>query len=161
MDARTDLAIEAGLPSKQFTLRNFSSPEYLSKSRADREADKPDGLSWRKTQTNAIVIEGYTELAYDVPDNTTLLNITGPIMSYYSCYAAIKPRPAWWNGLPSFRTGAGLALGDQTFFVLPLDPTVKYQLAMGSVDSMSNDSPALNTYANCAVAGITSYSFFW
>lgn len=161
MDTRTDLTIEGGLPSKQFTLRNFSSPEYLSKSRADREAEKVDGISWRKTQNNAIVVGGYTELAYDVPDNTTLLNITGPIMSYYSCYAAIKPRPVWGKKLPSFRTGAGLAPGDQTFFVLPLDPTVRYQLAMGSVDSMTNGSPALDKYSNCAITGVTSYSFFW
>lgn len=161
MESRTDNAIEGGLPSKHFTLRNFSSSEYLSKSRAQRESEKQGGMSWRKTQTNAMIVEGYTELAYSVPDNTTLLNITGPIMSYCSCYAAVNPRPAWWSKLPSFRASVRLSPGDETFFVLPLDPTVKYELAIGSVDSMTDDTPALDKYSNCGITGVTSYSFFW
>lgn len=101
---------------------------------------------------NGTVVLGHlTELVYEVPANTSLINITGPVYDAdSSCYAYLDPEPWWWNGgvVPSADPSKPLYRPEQTLLILPTDPAVEYRLIVGS------------GAAECAVSSVVTYSYF-
>lgn len=103
---------------------------------------------------NGVVLDKSTEISYVIPDNSTLVNVTAAVGLGRTCYVTLEPMPDWWNlrSVPMVNQNKpnGLPNEEQTMFVLPLDPTVRYNLTVGP---MANDT-------KCHVGGVTSYSFF-
>lgn len=106
---------------------------------------------------DSLVLLNFTEMAYKVPPNTTLIRVYGPVgvdnTTYDGglCYAAVEPRPAWWSN-DSFPLAAGYKLTNstnRTMFLLPVDPAVESMVKIG----------ALGWDASCRISGISSYPF--
>lgn len=159
MDSVTDPVMEAGKLGSRYTVHPFASSEYVTLEDNRVNVLKGSGVDYSSID-NGIQVREFTELTYDVPENTTLLNITGPLGQNFSCYAALKPIPAWWKprtdvpllGTQQFSSHRAENRSSETFLVLPVDPTVKYKLSMGGYSNYS---------AKCNVGGVTSYSFYW
>lgn len=104
-----------------------------------------------------VYLRNLTELSYQLPSNTTLVEVLGPVgrnnmTSYGSqCYAALDPRPIWWrNG--SFPLAAGekaVNATNRTMFLLPVDPAVRSTLKGGT----------LGWDASCFISGVKTYPF--
>lgn len=167
MESHTDRAVENGQLVKPFSARKFASHSYLNKTEHAEEVGKmtyqirEPGMWLPSGFEPALRIDGYTEIVYDVPRNTTLLNVTGPVgTGSFSCYAVLEPRPSWWGVLPRFEAGYRQST-NSTLFVFPLHPAIKYELAMGSVGSQSSFSVESDTaLATCQIGGVTTYSFW-
>lgn len=150
--------MESGRLGSRFKIHPFASPEYLT-IEDHRWNRKGTGVNYSMID-NGIQVLDYTEVTYDVPANTTLLNITGPLGQNFSCYAALKPPGPWLTGKTSspllgvmtFSSQRPEVRASETFEVVPLDPTVKYELSIGGYSNYS---------AKCNIGGITSYSYFW
>lgn len=158
MELESHPVMESGKLGSRFKVREFASSEYVNIADNRVNGLKTNGLDYGAID-NGIQVREYTEVTYDVPENTTLVNVTGPLGENFSCYAALKPAPSWWKsddgpllGTMGFSNARPEVRESETFLVLPLDPTVKYELAMGGDTNVS---------AKCNVGGITSYSFFW
>lgn len=137
-----------------FELRDFASQEYLlsiTNNAIDAFSAVPP--QYHDIVNNSVALSFYTELVFNVPSETSLINITGPIFngSDAGCYAILHPEPWWWSsemvpraypGKPEYRAG-------QTLFMLPTDPSVTYQLVIGA---RGNDTI-------CAIEGITTYAY--
>lgn len=167
MESHTDRAVTNGQLQRPFSTRKFASQSYLNKTEHPNEPEVPASqileapLSLPPGLGTALRVDGFTEVVYEVPDNTTLLNITGPVGSgSFSCYAVLEPRPSWWGELPKLWAEYRQPT-NQTLFVFPLDPTIKYQLAMGSVESQNSTSVESEKYSTCKLGAVTSYSYFW
>lgn len=148
----------SGKLGERFTIHEFESGDYLNiEDHRVNLLKSHNGIDWGIID-NGIQLRTYTEVTYDIPANTTLVNITGPLGEPFSCYTAVKPAPAWW-GWSNYNNKLGYLLvsshrpevRSETFLVFPLDPTVKYNLSMGGDG---------NKTALCNVGGVTSYSFF-
>lgn len=104
-----------------------------------------------------LLISWDSEVIYKVPQNTTLVEVTGPVGTDGNwearsvCYASLDPRPSWWlpNNFPFSNSRKAVNATNQTMFLLPLDPEVSYELHIGSPGS--NNS--------CPVSAIRSYPF--
>lgn len=148
----------SGKLGERFVIHEFESGNYINV--ADKRVNllKTNGVDWGMID-NGVQLREYTEVTYDIPENTTLVNITGPLGENFSCYTAVKPAPGWWGwnnytnllGVQSFENSRSEARPSETFLVFPLDPTVKYNLTVGGYG---------NETALCNVGGVTSYSFF-
>lgn len=147
------LAVKDGkLDQSAFELRDFASPKYLSSLTSglvDQFYAVPP--QHHDIENNSVTFTTYTELVYDVPAQTSLINITGPVFDapMAGCYAILDPEPEWWNSdmIPTANPGKPSYRADQTYMLLPTDPRVTYQLIIGA---NGNDT-------TCAVTGITTY----
>lgn len=95
----------------------------------------------------SVLLKNTTELTYSVPANTSLLNITGPVYNEGAawCYFLLNPEPFWWsNIIPTANPARQAYRANQSLMLLPLDPTVEYELIVGAGGS------------SCAVSGVTS-----
>lgn len=100
-----------------------------------------------------IVMDGWTEVKYKVPANTTLVHLLHDVGPNRSCYVVARPPPSWWDFGLEYPRGEGakpFAASNQTMQLLPLDPEVEYELAIGSA---TKD-------LTCDFSGVLSYSFF-
>lgn len=119
--------------------------------------DDPPALQQAKFYDDAIVLRNLTELHYEVPANTTLIRVYGPVgsndLSWYGsqCYAALDPRQSWWrtNNLPLSAPLKAVNATNQTMFLLPVDPAVRTTLKIGTYGLQSS----------CFVSGVSSYPF--
>lgn len=141
-----------------FEIREFQSPEIFQMQNLSVPVpDSPKPNISYVAKNHSIDMDAGTEVAYKVPKNTSLLRLlhdVGPTGPFGPCYIALKPLPSWWA---QNSTRAPWAQGDkpqnranQTMFLLPLDPVVEYELAVG---------PELND-VQCNFGGVVSYSFF-
>lgn len=148
--AQTVRAIDAGQVNKAFTIRQFDSDAYEDLI-PDRkvEGSLPAAPAEWKIGEDALELLDWTEMTYDVPSNTSIVNVTGPVFyELGGCYARLEPEPWWWNNViplayptkPAHRAG-------QTLFFLPTDPAVKYKLVVGSMG------------VQCIVSGVTTYAY--
>lgn len=105
-----------------------------------------------------LLLRNNSELVYTVPQNTTLVEVLGPVgnadnySEYGLCYAHLNPRPSWWLS-PSYPTSDSdcpVNVTDQTMFLLPVDPEIVYQLRVGA---LGNDT-------TCPVSAIRTYPFY-
>lgn len=103
-----------------------------------------------------VVLANHTELVYQVPKNTTLVEVLGPSgtnarwLGNSMCYAYLNPRPSWWKyGNPPVSVSRkALDATNQTMFLLPIDPEVGYEVRIGGLGS-----------TNCPLSGIRTYPF--
>lgn len=103
-----------------------------------------------------LLIGNATEAVYKVPQNTTLVEVFGPVgensewEGYGSCYASFDPKPSWWNGLIPVSSAQKLLVNmkNQTVFLLPIDPAQEFTLRVGAP---ANES--------CPISGIRTYPF--
>lgn len=137
-----------------FKFRDFDSQEYLdsiSGGRVSRFAAVPP--KHVDVINGSAVFSFYTELVYNVPPHTSLINVTGPVFESPSagCYAILHPEPWWWTTaiLPKVKPAKPEYRANQTLMLLPVDPSVTYQLIVGA---MGNDTL-------CSVSGITTYAY--
>lgn len=105
-----------------------------------------------------VVLLNSTELTYDLPDNTTLVEVLGPSGQGQGwegdsqCYAVFDPRPSWWQS-PNFPTSISRKptnSTEQTMFLLPVDPAVKFKLRVGG----------LGQNTSCQVSAVRTYPLF-
>lgn len=105
-----------------------------------------------------MVLSKNAELVYSLPFNTTLVEVLGPTGTNAEwsedcvCFAYLNPRPSWW--LPSnFPISSALRKGinatDQTLFLLPIDPSIAFELHVGG----------LRMNSTCPVSAIRTYPF--
>lgn len=139
-----------------FTPRQFSSHRYAQKL-ADQFGESNQPLAplpepQYDSVNGSVVLHNLTELTYTVPPNTSLINITGPVYPVSDadarCYALLSPDP-WWVGtfVPEAQQGKPEYRENQTLILLPVDPTVQYELVIGAF------AP------ECAISGVTTYSY--
>lgn len=114
---------------------------------------------------DTVFLRVQTELIYEVPEHTTLVEVLGPVgrendmddgidgdPGLFECYAYLDLQPFWWS--PK-RLPTSLSLKPQndiqrTLFLLPVDPDVRYKLHIGpTTDGM-----------RCPVSHIRSYSYY-
>lgn len=148
--AQTVRAIDAGQVNKAFSVRQFGSDSYgdLIPDR-NLEGKLPAAPAEWEIGDGVLGLMDWTEITYEVPLNTSIINVTGPVSDELAgCYARLEPEPWWWNDVmplayptkPAFRA-------DQTLFFLPTDPAVKYKLIIGSMG------------IQCIVSGVTTYAY--
>lgn len=140
--------------SQGFSAHPRRSQKYLEQARSQSPYDTlPNATASWTNSNNGALLEKATELTFEVPANTTLVNVTASVGVGDSCYAVLEPMPYWWNlkSVPmAVQNKPSVRLDEQTMFVLPTDPTVKYNLTVG----------AFGNTTKCHVGGVTSYSFF-
>lgn len=110
-----------------------------------------DAFDW------GVLLWSNTELVYPVPQNTTLVEVIGPAGNYSlwrgmsECYAFLNPRPSWWQygNFPRSSSYKIVNATDQTVFLLPIDPSIKFELRIGP----------LGNATNCPLSAIRTYPF--
>lgn len=104
------------------------------------------------------VLYNMTELVYKVPQNTSLVEVLGPVGGYpywwgrSECYATFQPRPSWLKDdvLPTSVSAKVTNVSEvQTMFLLPLAPDVEYTLYLGGVSHQTS----------CPISAIRSYPY--
>lgn len=167
MESHTDLAVKSGALQKPFSIRRFDSHEVLNKTEHPSEAGVPGyrvlkaALDLPPGFPDTLRLDGYAEAVYDVPRDTSLLKVLGPVgQGPFSCYFSVRPDPGWYGELPKFWADQA-EVTNQTLFVFPLDPDIKHELAMGSVESRSSATVDGGGYDNCQFNGVTAYSYYW
>lgn len=159
--AQTSRAVEANqLNSSSFEIRQYQSHKYshlLSQKPAEPLDPTPPALY--DVVNGSIALLNLTEVTYSVPPNTSLINITGPTYphDHTGCYMLLEPEPWWWNGdvVPLVAPWAPDYRPDQTLWMIPVDPSVEYQVIIGASSSYCTIT-AITTYSYTA---ITTYSF--
>lgn len=153
--ARTLSTVKEGKADlNSYELRDFASQDYLL-SISDMQIDKFSAIppQHHDIVNDSLALSFYTELVYNVPSHTSLINVTGPVFngSDAGCYAVLHPEPWWWNSemVPRANPAKPECRADQTLFMLPTDPSVTYQLVIGA---RGNDTI-------CSVSGITTYAY--
>lgn len=156
MQRQTHRAIGAADGSNKlgegFSAHPRRSQKYLEQARTMSPWDIPPNATWTNAN-NGVMLEKATELTYEVPANTTLVNVTSAVGVGSECYAVLEPMPVWWNlkSVPmASQSKPHIPPHEQTLFMLPMDPTIRYNLTIG---------PFGNT-TKCHIGGVTSYSFF-
>lgn len=102
-----------------------------------------------------LTLVNQTEMVYDVPQNTTLVEVLGEVGpdggSSSECHAVLVPKPSWWIDGNAPRCGPGKEFNRtrQTMFLLPVDPAVKYTLHVGSLRGLGV----------CPINGVRNYHF--
>lgn len=116
---------------------------------------RPHGPPTHNILDGYLLIGKTTEAVYKVPQNTTLVEVLGPVgdhpdwEGFSTCYATFDPKPSWWNGLiPSTMSYKYINVNNQTLFLLPIDPTIDFTLRIGAA---GNDT--------CPISGIRTYPF--
>lgn len=115
------------------------------------------GPKYEVVDGNHLLLWNSTELVYKLPQNTTLVEVLGPVGEHprwvgnANCYATLDPRPPWWNGtnFPLSTSKKAVNMTDQTMFVLPLPPNIQYTLRVG----------ALGQENTCPVSSLRTYPF--
>lgn len=110
-----------------------------------------------KVVDDAIQLGSSTELFYQLPANTTLVRVFGPVGLQDAttdgsvCFAALDPLPSWWNNKTYPKSSSHKMLNgtNQTMFLLPVDPTVETKVIVGPD----------NENAQCWISGISTYPF--
>lgn len=104
---------------------------------------------------NYLLIGNATEAVYKVPQNTTLIEVFGPVgddnewQGRSTCYATFDPKPSWWNGLvPTSLSVKNFRRSNRTMFILPIDPTIDFTLRIGAPQNVT-----------CPISGIRTYPF--
>lgn len=104
-----------------------------------------------------LLISWSSEVTYKVPQNTTLVEVIGPVGTNANwsassiCYAFLDPRPSWWlpNNFPFSNSRKAVNATNQPIFLLPIDPEIWYELHIGS----------LGVNNTCPVSAIRTYPF--
>lgn len=113
------------------------------------------GAMYSVIKNSHVLLFNSTELVYTLPKNTSLVEVLGPVGTYSNwvgqsqCYATLDPRPPWWNGtnFPLSTAKKMINATDQTVFMLPLPPNIRYTLRVGSFGQENSCSiSALRTY---------------
>lgn len=140
-------------------LYNSGHPSEPGRAPGDTEAP----LYWG----DSMVLQSLLELRFDLPEDTALVSVQGPIGSdpeWYKgayeratplCTYLLDPQPSWINSSTPVKDRYPLAWQEasknepnQTLFLVPLDPSVKYQMKV---------LPRYN-YSVCVVSGFNVYS---
>lgn len=133
-DELSDMLSAKGLPSRNFSRGQSGTYEVI------------DG---------ALQLEFGTEFVYQLPHNTTLVEVLGPVGqnffwgNYTECYALLNPRPSWWihSNFPVSKARGIVNATDQTMFLLPIDPEVPFELRIGHLgDDRTCQVSAIRTY---------------
>lgn len=106
-----------------------------------------------------IILANSTEMVYQVPRNTTLLEVLGPVgtndawVGRSLCYVYLDPKPSYWAPPVAWSTSTKKKLhnyvANQTMFLIPLPPDTQYSVRVGN---MGQDT-------TCPVGGFRSYPF--
>lgn len=136
----------------------FSSSEVIKDTSASQRKPLYDYVNEER-----VVLRNLTELHFTPPDNTSFVEVQGPIRNdeYYwgvrdrnmSCAAILDPLPPWWNttaGPPLAWQFGPVNISHRPMFLLPLDPTVRYTIKV---------LPRYNT-SICSVNKFTAYPYF-
>lgn len=135
--------------NRALSIRQFASHEYTQLLSATGEDIPPITPAKASISSEgALMLELWTEVVYDVPPHTSLINITGPVsMDTHSCYARLEPEPWWWSSsMPMTHPMKPTYRANQALLVLPLDPAKEYKLIIGAMGHA------------CAISGIMTYS---
>lgn len=141
------------------------SEQVFRASNRNTKAVKAGSSVAKDVHGDTVFLREQTELVYDIPEHTTLVEVLGPVgrendmddgidgdPGLFECYAYLDPPPFWWT--PQ-RLPTSLALKPQndirrTLFLLPIDPAVRHKLHIGpTTDRM-----------RCPVSHIRSYSYY-
>lgn len=117
---------------------------------------EPSRIVWNAID-GGLLLYRTTELVYGLPSNTTLVEVIGPVgngtlwKGNSECYAVLNPRPSWWQyaNIPRSSSFKIVNATDQTVFLLPIDPSIKYELRVG----------ALGNATTCPLSAIRTYPF--
>lgn len=104
-----------------------------------------------------LLLKNNTEFSYLVPANTTLIRVYGRVGTMIDsvkgshCYADLDPRPSWFKPgeFPISAQQKAVDAHNRTLFMLPVDPTVRTTVRVGSLD--------LDT--TCFLSGFSTYPF--
>lgn len=104
-----------------------------------------------------LVLRTNTEISYQIPFNTTLVEVLGPVgshptwLEHSECYAYLNPRPSWWLPLnyPIATSRKAVNATDQTVFLFPLDPSIAFELRVG----------VLGNATTCPISAFRNYPF--
>lgn len=153
----------------RITVNNVTREQELEQMVLDKGQQDQGVVGWTASQdtqfldqavrfvNDSIVLHNLTELTFSVPANTTLLKVLDPVSSDEAwtkaseCFAALDPNSSWWrpSNFPLSHGFKDMDLRNRTMFILPIDPTVKYTLKVGSARPMTH----------CQVNAIQSYPF--
>lgn len=128
---------------------------HLQTNSSKYEFDIPRFAPQYTVLNELVELRNSSELAYALPPNTTLVEVLGPCRpgSEYGnqCYATLNPRPAWWTegNFPTSSSHKLVNQTNQTLFLLPIDPEIKFELRVG----------ALGIHQICPIGGIRTYPF--
>lgn len=139
--------------------------DVISDSIAKELQQKYNGSEYRRlpkpmyhVHGDHLLLPGNAEVAYNVPPNTTLIEVLGPVGNRTSiwwgdseCYAYLNPRPSWWlsSNVPTSRSVKPLNATEQTMFLFPIDPAIAFELRVG----------ALGNTTTCPVSAFRTYPF--
>lgn len=135
-----------------FEQRGTLSPRW-----PERSAPHRRGLDTWDIVDASVMLKNMTELSYQLPSNTTLVEVLGPVgdgnMSSAGsrCYATLDPRPEWWrNATFPLSASEKMVNGtNRTMFLMPVDPAIRATVRVGG----------LGMDSTCFISGIKAYPF--
>lgn len=135
-----------------FEQRGLSSPRW-----PERSAPQRRRLGAWDIIDASVMLQNMTELSYQLPSNTTLVEVLGPVgysnmtSAGSMCYASLDPRPEWWrNGTFPLSASEKMVNGtNRTMFLMPVDPATRATVRVGG----------LGMDSTCFISGIKAYPF--